>query len=106
MIIGALFSYDGSFTTTTCDGMLVISTLIHGQRLKRTIEPAELPAFIEYMENNSLFYLDGEIKVELNDIQRGYFLESLKSEAKRMGVPESEDVGYDHYYARTEEDYE
>ncbi len=46
----------------------------------------ELPAFIEYMENNSMFYLDGGIKVELNDIQRRLFLESLKSELKRMEV--------------------
>lgn len=84
MIIGALFSYDGSFTTTTYDKMLFIRTVIHGRELKRAIKLVELPAFIEYMENNNLFYLDGGIKVELNDIQRRYFLESLKSDAKRM----------------------
>ncbi len=31
MIIGALFSYDGSFTTTTYDKVLFIRTVIHGR---------------------------------------------------------------------------
>ena len=84
MIIGALLSYDGSFVTMPCDKTLVIRTVVRGHALERTIELAELPAFIEYMENNSLFYLDGGIKVELNDIQRRYFLESLKRDLERM----------------------
>lgn len=84
MIIGALFSYDGSFVTMPCAQTLVIRTVVRGHALERTIELAELPAFIEYMENNSLFYLDGGIKVELNDIQRRYFIESLKRDLERM----------------------
>lgn len=84
MIIGALFSYDGSFVTMPCGETLVIRTIIHGHPLERTIELVELPAFIEYMENHTFFYLDGEIKVELNVIQRRDFIESLKRDLERM----------------------
>lgn len=84
MIIGAIFSYDGSFVTMPCAETLVIRAVVLGLPIERTIDLVELPAFIEYMENNSMFYIDGGIKVELNDIQRRYFVESLKRDLERM----------------------
>lgn len=86
MIVGATFSYEGSLTTSSYDQAktLVIRTLVSGRTVERRIKLAELPAFIEYMEYNDQFSLDGVIYVNLDDKWKKLFIEGLKREAERM----------------------
>lgn len=89
MIIGAEFSYEGSFTTATDYERkeLTIRASIYGYTIQRVLDFREIPAFIEYLENNDKFQLNNTIYVAPTERWKQFFIDGLKS---AMNQEESE----------------
>lgn len=87
MIIGATFSYEGSFTTSYVESLdsLAIRTSVYGNTVVRVLKLKELPAFIEYLENNDSFMLNGVIRVEPKAKWKQLLIDDLKDAAKHLG---------------------